>query len=165
VEAGIVSARRLSVRTGDREITVAVDVHGGIEIDGVAYAARETWPGTWHVTAGGRTSPVHVARDEAGYWVHAEGLVFRLDVSLAGGRRTARRDEPHDSGLTAPMPATVRSVLVEIGQTVRAGDTVVMLEAMKMELPIRAARDGAIAAIHCREGQLVQPGVPLVEIA
>jgi 3-methylcrotonyl-CoA carboxylase alpha subunit len=159
------SARRLSVRAAGGEITAAVDTQGHVEVDGATYAARETWPGTWHVTTGGRTSLVHVARDEAGYWVHAEGQVFRLDMSVAGGRRAARRVESHDGGLTAPMPATVRAVLVEVGQAVRAGDTVVMLEAMKMELPIRAPRDGAVAAVHCREGQLVQPGVPLVEIA
>jgi biotin carboxyl carrier protein len=36
---------------------------------------------------------------------------------------------------------------------------------MKMELPVRAPRDGIVSAIHCREGELVQPGVTLVEIA
>jgi biotin carboxyl carrier protein len=39
-----------------------------------------------------------------------------------------------------------------------------MLEAMKMELPIRAARAGRVKALACREGELVQPGVPLVEM-
>jgi len=38
-----------------------------------------------------------------------------------------------------------------------------VLEAMKMELPIRAPHDGTIAAVHCREGELVQPGTVLVE--
>ena len=43
-------------------------------------------------------------------------------------------------------------------------DTVlIMLEAMKMELPIKAPRDGRVMAIACRPGELVQPGVPLIE--
>ena len=36
---------------------------------------------------------------------------------------------------------------------------------MKMELPLRAPADGTVTAVHCRAGELVQPGVPLVEIA
>jgi biotin carboxyl carrier protein len=63
------------------------------------------------------------------------------------------------------MPATVLSVVANVGQAVTAGETVLILEAMKMELPVRAPRDGVVSAIHCREGELVQPGVTLVEIA
>jgi 3-methylcrotonyl-CoA carboxylase alpha subunit len=39
-----------------------------------------------------------------------------------------------------------------------------VLEAMKMELPVRANEHGTVAAVHCREGELVQPGRPLVDI-
>jgi 3-methylcrotonyl-CoA carboxylase alpha subunit len=66
--------------------------------------------------------------------------------------------------LSAPMPATVLAIAVTPGQEVAAGDLLVMLEAMKMELPIRAPRGGRIKALACREGELVQPGVPLIEI-
>ena len=66
--------------------------------------------------------------------------------------------------MTAPMPATVVKVLVEPGQAVAEGDTVLVLEAMKMELPIRAPRAGVVKAVHCAQGELVQPGVALVEL-
>jgi glutaconyl-CoA/methylmalonyl-CoA decarboxylase subunit gamma len=66
--------------------------------------------------------------------------------------------------LTAPMPATVIKVLVTPGQRVAKGDTVVLLEAMKMELPVRALADGAVTAVNCREGDLVQPDQVLVEL-
>jgi biotin carboxyl carrier protein len=62
------------------------------------------------------------------------------------------------------MPATVLSILAPVGQTVRSGDVVLMLEAMKMELAVRAPRGGVVTAVHCRTGELVQPGVTLVEI-
>jgi biotin carboxyl carrier protein len=42
---------------------------------------------------------------------------------------------------------------------------VLVLEAMKMELPIRAPADGRVVSVSCTPGELVQPGVPLVEIA
>jgi acetyl-CoA/propionyl-CoA carboxylase biotin carboxyl carrier protein len=63
------------------------------------------------------------------------------------------------------MPATVVRIEVSAGQTVAKDTLLVMLEAMKMELPIRAPRDGRVTAIHCRIGEIVQPGVPLLEIS
>ena len=47
---------------------------------------------------------------------------------------------------------------------VHDGDVLIALEAMKMELPIRAPRDGVVRAVHCREGELVQPDQVLLEL-
>ncbi len=77
--------------------------------------------------------------------------------------RRAAGTDAHQS-LTAPMPSTVRKVLVEPGSRVAKGDTLLVLEAMKMELPIRAGADAVVRAVHCREGQLVQPGATLVDL-
>jgi 3-methylcrotonyl-CoA carboxylase alpha subunit len=63
------------------------------------------------------------------------------------------------------MPATVIRVAVKPGAAVGKGDTLLVLEAMKMELPIRAPFDGVIKAVHCKAGDLVQPGVPLLDFA
>jgi acetyl-CoA carboxylase biotin carboxylase subunit len=79
--------------------------------------------------------------------------------------RTARRQTRNDSGVMAPMPATVVAIKTATGETVNEGDTVIVLEAMKMELPIKAPRSGVVKAIHCAKGDLVQPGVILLEIA
>jgi biotin carboxyl carrier protein len=63
------------------------------------------------------------------------------------------------------MPATVLKVHVAPGQPVKKGDTVVVLEAMKMELPVRAPGDGTVSAVLCREGDLVPADATLVEFA
>ena len=63
------------------------------------------------------------------------------------------------------MPAKVTAILVEAGQRVGKGDVLLKLEAMKMELPVRAPHDGTVTAVLCRAGELVQPGVALVELA
>jgi 3-methylcrotonyl-CoA carboxylase alpha subunit len=60
------------------------------------------------------------------------------------------------------MPGTVLEVLTKRGDNVRAGDTLVILEAMKMELPIRALDAAIVSAICCREGELVQADAVLV---
>ncbi len=94
-------------------------------------------------------------------WVFLEGEVFELEVQPEGrGRRTAA----HQGSLSAPMPATVVRVDAAPGDTVRRGDTLVILEAMKMELPVRAPADGTVKAVHCKPGDLVQAGVPLIEV-
>ena len=55
------------------------------------------------------------------------------------------------------MPATVVAIKVAPGDSVKQGDILIVLEAMKMELPVRAPGDGRVKAIHCRPGELVQP--------
>jgi biotin carboxyl carrier protein len=62
------------------------------------------------------------------------------------------------------MPARVASVNVQPGQQVSQGEVLLMLEAMKMELPITAPRAARVKAVACRPGEQVQPGVPLVEL-
>jgi len=93
-------------------------------------------------------------------WVFLDGEVFQFEVQHRGGRRASS----HHGSLSAPMPATVVRVLVTDGQAVKRGDALIVLEAMKMELPVKAPADGIVTSIACREGQLVQPGVPLVEL-
>jgi geranyl-CoA carboxylase alpha subunit len=58
----------------------------------------------------------------------------------------------------------VIKVLVEPGMHVKNGDTVVVLEAMKMELPIRATGDAKVTKVLCREGELVQADAVLIEL-
>jgi biotin carboxyl carrier protein len=93
-------------------------------------------------------------------WVFVDGHVFELAVARPQARARGR----HHGSLTAPMPATVLRVLVSAGDAVTRGDSLVILEAMKMELPVRANASGTIRAVQCREGEIVQPGVTLIEI-
>jgi biotin carboxyl carrier protein len=77
----------------------------------------------------------------------------------------SRPGDPASYQMAAPMPATVVRVLVSAGQSVRKGETLVLLEAMKMELPIRAPADAVVKAVNCREGELVQTDMTLVDLA
>jgi acetyl-CoA carboxylase biotin carboxyl carrier protein len=62
----------------------------------------------------------------------------------------------------AHITGTVWKVEVEVGDTVEEGDTVVILESMKMEMPVEAEDDGTVAEIRCEEGQAVSEGDTLV---
>jgi len=68
------------------------------------------------------------------------------------------------STLTAPMPGTVIRVLVEEGARVAARQTLVVLEAMKMETPLVSPYDATVRAVHVAEGDRVAGGAPLVEL-
>lgn len=111
-----------------------------------------------------------------------DGARSRIGLAAAAGDRvwTAIDDEsfecrlvasatsaspPAGSGLlTSPMPATVTALPVYTGQSVEAGDVLVALEAMKMELPLRAPQRSVVRAIHCRVGEIVPPDTVLVEL-
>jgi acetyl-CoA carboxylase biotin carboxyl carrier protein len=64
--------------------------------------------------------------------------------------------------VAAHITGTVWKVEVGIGDEVADGDTVVILESMKMEMPVEAEDDGRVAEIRCEEGQAVQEGDVLV---
>ncbi|MDJ0764573.1 MAG: acetyl-CoA carboxylase biotin carboxyl carrier protein subunit [Myxococcota bacterium] len=66
--------------------------------------------------------------------------------------------------ITAPMVGKIVSILVEAGQKVAEDDPVVMLEAMKVEMPVVAPEDGVVKAIHVKEGDTVDNEKVLVEL-
>lgn len=66
--------------------------------------------------------------------------------------------------LNCPMPGTIISVNVSVGQQVKLGDVVVVLEAMKMENEICAPQDGTVATVECSVGDSVETGKVLVSM-
>ena len=69
------------------------------------------------------------------------------------------------NSVTAPLPGTITKILVQVGQQVKAGETVLVMEAMKMENNITAEFDGTVKAILVQHGAQVQSGDALVEMA
>lgn len=119
--------------------------------------------GRYQVSDGARQRLAYSIGPSTSRWVFIDGRTFVIDVT-SGTDSRARRTHDDDMGLASPMPATVASIHVSEGQQVSRGDLLVMLEAMKMELPIKAPRDGRVRKVACTQGELVQPGVPLVEL-
>jgi methylmalonyl-CoA carboxyltransferase small subunit len=78
---------------------------------------------------------------------------------------TSKAPATSTNGLTAPISGTVVKVLIEAGAQVKSGDTLMVLEAMKMETEVTAPKDGTIAAVDVAVGDPVQGGQVLVEWA
>lgn len=120
--------------------------------------------GAYRIVEGTRSRVAYAAGPPGARWVFLDGRVYVIDAQ-DGDRRTRKTKRSDDHGaLAAPMPATVVAIVVAPGERVSKGDVLIRLEAMKMELPIKAPRDGVVKTIGCRPGELVQPGVPLLEI-
>lgn len=153
----------LTLRLGARAVSVRIDATGEVHVDDHAYTVVPTGPGLYLVSHGARRWRVAVADAGDTRWVSVGGQVAIVEVDT-GRSRGPRRRSAHAGAMAAPMPATVVKILVEPGQQVAEGATVLVLEAMKMELPIRAPRAGVVKAVPCTVGALVQPGVALVEL-
>ncbi|HIZ99005.1 MAG TPA: ATP-grasp domain-containing protein, partial [Candidatus Janibacter merdipullorum] len=103
-------------------------------------------------------------------------VVLPGGLSLGGGGGAAKKKAPKRSGrsggaaaasgdsLAAPMQGTIVKVAVEEGQEVAEGDTVVVLEAMKMEQPIAAHKSGTITGLDAEVGATVNNGAVITEI-
>ena len=66
--------------------------------------------------------------------------------------------------LTLTIPAVVADILVSVGDQVADGDKLILLESMKMIIPIQAPYSGTVTALHCAKGDSVQAGIPLIEL-
>ncbi len=140
----------------------------------------------YQVTVGEHTYTLElVRRDGARLDLAVDGRRLRAYVAAADGRtyvslvgsvyvlakpdpRPARPSAGRAAGaafLDATMPGKVLDVLVQPGDLVAQGDTLLLLEAMKMELRLAAPRAGRIIAVHCAAGQVVSRGQRLVDLA
>ena len=87
--------------------------------------------------------------------------------AAAAAAPAAPKAAPAGAGekVNSPLPGVIVEVSVKEGQTVKAGQKVAVLEAMKMENEIPAPKDGTITAIHVNKGDSILEGAPVVSIA
>ncbi len=104
---------------------------------------------------------VHVSSDGAKRWVTIDGQTLML-TKTSGAKRGVRHD--HAGGLIAPMPGQVRSVSVGVGDAVKKGQTLLTMEAMKMEIRIQALKDGVVKMVYAAQGQTVEREQILIEM-
>lgn len=155
--------KRLVLRLAERTVDVRIEGDQTVRIDDAKFQVEPIGRGVYRVRAADGQWTVAVAADEGARWVWVDGQVATFEVGEDDGQTRGRR-KATDHELAAPMPATVIRVLVAPGSTVRSGEALLVLEAMKMELSIRAPRDGVVRSIHCEAGDLVPPGVNLLDL-
>lgn len=98
------------------------------------------------------------------------GTAAAAPVQTAPVVTAAPAAKPASSGaqgsviVKAPMPGTVVNVVVTPGQSVKSGDDLVFIEAMKMETPVKAVKDGTVATVEVAKGEAVESGKVLVTL-
>ncbi len=102
----------------------------------------------------------HADGEKRFMWVN--GRSFSYHKIEQQQRQTAVDDD--GTHLSASIPAVVADILVSEGETVNDGDKLILLESMKMVIPIQAQIAGTVISINCAIGDSVQPGVPLLEM-
>lgn len=130
---------------------------------------------TFHVKVGGMGHPGEGGRP---YFLYVDGHLEEVMVesllevvtSAAGkidattGGRSTRPKAAHEGDVTTPMPGAVVGIKIQLGEKVKAGQTVLIVEAMKMQSEVHTPIAGTVKAIHVAEGDRVNPDEVLVEI-
>ncbi|MEM7739978.1 MAG: biotin carboxylase N-terminal domain-containing protein [Pseudomonadota bacterium] len=183
VLAGIIDGERLGFRLN------AADVAQAFLVDrGERRTARVTFDGhQWYALIDGESHTLHLSDggddglimtiDDASLilddgWVEPGGGAVILQTPEASVRvplfnpfEAAGQGDAAEQALSSPMPATVTGVLVARGDAVAAGDTLMTLEAMKMETVIKAPHDGTVDAVHFQSGDSVKKGALLLGLS
>lgn len=152
-------ATRLHLSLGATAWTAKVARHDVTLGDSVSHHVS-VQDGRLHVGVGDGTHSGNAIASGDEVWVTVDGEVFMFQVTH--GTRASHASSAGQDAFSPPMAATVVRIAVKPGDRVEDGDVLIALEAMKMELPIRAPRAGIVRAVHCREGELVQPGQVLI---
>ena len=161
------------VRVGDQEIEVVHD-GGEVHVDGKdldAHIAEVEGTPVRMLTVGDEVHRIVVrpagARGRYTIWVDG----FRHEVEALDERMRAIRDlagattgPAGPAPLVAPMPGMIVRVNVQVGDPVRAGQGLVVMEAMKMENELRAQADATVKAVLAQPGSAVEKGALLIEL-
>jgi pyruvate carboxylase subunit B len=160
--------------------------------DAVNTSAARYAPNEFKVTLHGETFHIkltgsgHAGEEKRPFYVSVDGIAEEVIVETlnevevssggtkAGGKKKANsgansgatgRPRPTHAGcVTTAMPGTIVAVKVKVGDKVTAGDGVLVIEAMKMENEIQAAKTGTVVAVHVTKGDTVTPDESLLEI-
>ena len=135
------------------------------EVDGARVEAVAQPAGTsrFHGVVNGRRGPVFVSREGDRVFAQVGGRAYNLTV-MSRVRVNASADAVLMGGLEAPMPGRVTRVAVAVGDMVKRGQELIVVEAMKMENALVAPIDGVVKRLAVKVGDMVAPGPALVVI-
>jgi len=117
--------------------------------------------GEWIISLNGQRLRLFTAKDQTTHYVSIAGQPITLEKTSAG---RSHQSDGQDNNLVANMPGQVLEVLVNEGDVVESGQTLVVLEAMKMEMRVKAPHAGIVKTVLCVVGDAVERGEKLVEI-
>ena len=161
--------RRYAVDIYGERLDVVPGDDGTVTVDGRPCRVMTIGPQEFAVQVGQRTIRVVAAGTEGKIQLVVNGRA--AEAGVLSSREAALREYSSRSGrvagpaeLRAPMPALVVRVEVAPGDAVRAGEGLVVLEAMKMENELRATHDGVVREVHVAKGATVEKNQLLLSL-
>jgi len=159
---------RYRYQSGERvyEISLERQANGyRATVDGWPYSLEvlDSQPGQLSIRFEGRPLTLYWANDGERKWVSMDGCTFLLSKPSSNRHPRPGERNPGDQ-VRAPMPALVRSIDIAEGDRVTKGQTLLLLEAMKMEIRLQAPRDGQVLSLTAQKGQQVERDQVLIEI-
>jgi len=123
-------------------------------------------PGVYSVLADGRSYEARVEQAESGVVVFIDGYRFEIEVRdpRRWSRQTGAREIAGRLNVVAPMPGKIVRLLVTEGETVAAGQGLLVVEAMKMQNEVKAPKAGRVISVAAREGTTAAAGEILAVI-
>ena len=116
-------------------------------------ALRREDNGACFLTVGDTTLPVHVQVHGEDVFVHLDGVTHQLRYRHPMERLAATGPASTADVVRAPMPGSAVAIPVKPGQAVARGETLLVMESMKMETTLASPRDGIVATVHVTKGQ------------
>jgi acetyl/propionyl-CoA carboxylase alpha subunit len=117
------------------------------------------------LTVDGAHHEVVIARRGDEVFIHLDGAACTLRYQHPLVRLAAQAQGSAEDRVSAPMPGAIVSVQVKAGDAVKKGQTLLVMESMKMETTLSAPRDGVVAAVHFEQGQSFDRDAVLLELA
>ena len=112
----------------------------------------------------GKRLPAFVDRIGENLWVHYNGQIYTVALSESKSRRERSGADIDTPDVVAPMPGKITQVLCKNNEAVTKGQILIVMEAMKMEYNLKAAKDGVVEAVDTKVLDQVQLGQLLVKV-
>ncbi|MEL6822479.1 MAG: biotin/lipoyl-containing protein [Calditrichota bacterium] len=164
------ASRKLQLQQETFEINLAENASNGFqaEINGETHTGEllHTDDGSLVIRMNEKFVRVYGRRDGEKIYVSVQGkqFVFNLiDKDQSSFQTGAASEDAAGNEVGAPMPGKLLKIFVSAGDAVEKGQRLFIVEAMKMENEVKAARAGVVSQIHFDEGALVSVGEPILE--
>ena len=162
------------VRTGEGKFDIEVDRKGAILLGGAPLDAdlqRSADPTLYSLILGHQSYELRIEPCEGGYRVRIHGVTYDVAVederahAMAGVKSLAAGGDSGELAIKSPMPGLVIDVAVEVGDAVESGQTLVVVESMKMHNEFKAPRAGTVRAVRVERGAKVVQNTILLTLA
>jgi acetyl/propionyl-CoA carboxylase alpha subunit len=111
----------------------------------------------------GKSQTVQAQKISGKLWVHSGGRTFVVETESKKSSRGGKSSAIDASQLLAPMPGKITKLFHKVGESVKKGEPVLVMEAMKMEYTLKAQSEVTITKVYCQVGDQVVLGKILVE--